>query len=147
MPIKQVQWEKVLLHSADWAEARYDLKLVCDQAIVAEVDRMAVKSLDSLNMASMPNLAKVAGYVSFWIRKLKPVFHAEDTPNHYLAINELLGLMVGLALCRRYMDDFTDQTFCLPSRRIFMDWVNSLRFHSHSPHSSTLSFELLVSTR
>ncbi len=63
--------------------------------------------------------------------------------NKFLAINELVGLLVGLSISRRYFDDHSKEKFTIPSR-ILTDWTSSFRVNSHSPHSSAIAFELLT---
>jgi hypothetical protein len=77
----------------------------------------------------------------------------DDKSSRFFAIDELLAVITGLAICNTYHDDETlaeipiralldpenDRTF-----RIMYDWVNNLRFHSHSPHSLIFTFELIA---
>ncbi len=139
-----IDWQKVLTDATDVCERRFGLFLVIDADIVGEIAVQANSSLAALNMNTMPNVAKVAGHVAFWIRKLKPVFHGEGSANKLLTINEVVGILVGVGICRRYFDEKAKKNFTLPDR-IMKDWSMSLRNHSHSPHSCAISFEFLAS--
>lgn len=143
---ESIDWEKIIIASAREIETKLKLNLVLESFVLEEIkDRVAI-SLKSLDM-SRPNVAKIAGTVAFWIRKLKPLSHSEEFPNgnKFYAVNELLGLRVGLYICANYYDDYSTYGFKL-SRRLFLDWVHSLRYHSHSPHSSLTAFELLTTS-
>lgn len=108
---------------------------------------MSIKAndtLSALNMSTMPNVAKVAGHVVFWIRKLKPVSHSAGSVNKLLTINEVIGILVGVSICQHYFDDHSKAQIRF-SDRIMKDWASSLRNHSHSPHSCAISFEFLAS--
>jgi hypothetical protein len=115
---------------------------VIDDDIVEELEAQAIETLKSFKKSS-PNLAKTAGSIAFWIRKLKPISHAETSPNKYLAINELAGLHVGVAICSLFYDDSTRTDFHKLSPRVVHDWAYSLRRHSHSPQSTVVAFELI----
>lgn len=140
----QIDWEAILMDAANLCEKEFDVSIEIDRDIVREITTYASNTLSSLNMATMPNIAKVAGHFAFWIRKLKPIRHSVHSKNKLLTINEVIGITVGVAICQRYFDDTTKQSFRLP-RRIMMDWAMSMRFHSHSPHSCAITFEFLAS--
>ncbi len=144
MPIRHVDWNAVFVRVVGEVESHYGLKLFIDATTIREVGERAGLSLESLNMDSVPNVAKVAGHVAFWIRKLKPVSFAPDSPNHLTVVNELVSLLVGVAICRTYFDDRSKGSFDIPPRILF-DWVGSMRFNSHSPQSTAISFELMAS--
>ena len=143
MPINNINWITIFEELTNKLEVRYDLDLMVDVVVLEEVGAMAKSTLDSLNMDSTPNVAKTAGHVSFWIRKLKPISHAEKSNSHFTAINELAGLLVGLAICTRYFDDTVKENITM-NNRILFDWVNSMRLNSHSPSSTSISFEMLA---
>lgn len=134
------------MDAASLVERVCDLKLEIDADILKEISEQADGTLDQLNMNTMPNVAKVAGHVTFWIRKLKPVTHAKNSKNKLLTINEVIGILVGVGICQTYFDDKSKTGFSFPNR-IMKDWAMSLRSHSHSPHSCAIAFEFLASER
>lgn len=140
-----VDWRAILATVAEDCEQTFDLSLLIDEDIIKEVEAFSDQSLDRYGLRR-PNVPKIAGMITFWFRKLKPISFSSDTEAKFLAINELVALLLGLSICFEYMDDQRSLGFC-PSNlspRIFHDWVNSLRVHSHSPHSTTLIFEILA---
>ena len=141
---QQVNWVSVLGEAAALCERVYGVSLDIDRDIVREISIKANDTLAALNMNTMPNVAKVAGHVAFWVRKLKPVSHSANSKNKLLTINEVIGILVGVGICSRYFDDHSKPLIRLPDR-IMKDWASSLRNHSHSPHSCAISFEFLAS--
>lgn len=140
---KQIKWLPILQEISEWCEDKFEISIVIDKDIIAEIEAMVDITLDNFEMDN-PNVAKVSSSVAFWIRKLKPIYFDEKTENKFLAINELVGLLVGLSITRRYLDDHSKEKFSIPSR-ILTDWTSSFRVNSHSPHSSAIAFELLTS--
>lgn len=141
--IGNIDWRPILIKAAERIEQAQNIKLVVDEAVVLEVGRLIADNLENIGLFQ-PNVAKIAGQVAFWIRKLKPLYVAPDSPNHFLLANERAALAVGVAICNLYKDDNSkSERLALPPR-IFLDWVKSFRYHSHSPHSSMTSFELLM---
>lgn len=141
--IGNVDWFRILHEQAAIIEKRHDVRIIIDEAVCLEVGRVVADHLAATGL-ERPNVAKIAGQVTFWARKLKPLRLAPDSPNYLSTLNELAGLLIGLAICNLYKDDCSrTQKIILPPC-IFRDWVNSLRYHSHSPHSSMISFELLM---
>jgi len=136
--------QEVLSDAATLCERVYGLSLTIDRDVLREISEQAEGTLFQLNMSTLPNVAKVAGHVAFWIRKLKPIAHAPDSTHKMLTINEIVGILVGVGICQKYFDDQTRKGFRLP-KRIMLDWVMSLRTHSHSPHSCAITFEFLAS--
>ncbi|MBF0626272.1 MAG: hypothetical protein HQL82_15895 [Magnetococcales bacterium] len=134
----ELNWRAVFQEHVEACERAFNMSLIVDLDIVNELESMVGRTILGYGLAK-PNAAKLAGHVSFWIRKLKPISFAADSRHKYLAINELVGLWVGLSLCKR----FGGQGFKMPSERIRVDWISSMRAHSHSPHGSALSFEML----
>jgi hypothetical protein len=141
---QQINWDLVLGDVADLCEREYDVKLEIDRDVVREIGVQTEITLEALKMDTMPNVAKVAGHVAFWIRKLKPIIHASDSPHKLLTINEVVGILVGVGICRHYFDDHSRVPFNI-SKRVMQDWALSLRKHSHSPHSCAIAFEFLAS--
>jgi len=140
--INNIDWIVIFQEMCTFAEEKFGIKLIVDKNIIEEIEIMVEDTLDSFYLDN-PNVAKTASIIAFWIRKLKPIFHSSNSKNKFLAINELVGLLVGLSICRNYFDDFSKEKFKISSR-VFSDWVNSFRRNSHSPHSSVISFELLT---
>jgi len=140
--INNIDWIVIFQDMCGFAEDKFDTELIIDKNIIEEIEIMVEDTLNSFNLDN-PNVAKTASVIAFWIRKLKPIFHKSSSKNKFLAINELVGLLVGLSICRNYFDDFSKDKFRISSR-VLSDWVNSFRRNSHSPHSSVISFELLT---
>ncbi|MBF0605705.1 MAG: hypothetical protein HQL07_18680 [Nitrospirae bacterium] len=139
MMITEIQWRVILQEMVNYLERRYDIILNIDATILSEIEALRKESLGAYRIKN-PNIPKEAGHISFWIRKLKPVSHAQESVNRYLAINEEIGLLVGLSLCCR----FHNTHMLRPPPRVMHDWVTSMRYNSHSPHSTAITFELLV---
>ncbi len=141
--IGNIQWYDVLRFVTTHIEKSHHVKILIDEIIVYDVGRQIQEHLDSIGLEK-PNIAKIAGQVAFWIRKLKPLYITQDSPNKLLTVNELVGLHVGLALCIQYKDDNSKVDPVRLPPRIFHDWVIGFRYHSHSPYSAMTSFELLM---
>lgn len=141
---KHINWVGVMNEAAALCEHTYGVALEIDLDVIREISLKANETLSALNMNTLPNVAKVAGHVAFWIRKLKPISHARNSTNKLLTINEVTGILVGVGICNRYFDDRSRKHFRLPDR-IMKDWASSLRNHSHSPHSCAIAFEFLAS--
>ncbi len=142
---KHIDLEDIIKNITDTAENEFNIVLCCDMEIVKEVLLNASETLSDFEIED-PNLAKKASAFAFWFRKLKPIHHNELSKNRYNAINEYISLKIGLSICSMYIDDTTKDCddFKVPDR-IFKDWISSFRKNSHSPHSSTIAFELFVS--
>jgi len=143
--MNNINWRDVLCKIAVDISIALDLKIMVEEFILKEIDDCIHTSLEAMNMEK-PNVAKVAGVVAFWVRKLKPFSYIQDEGakgNKFHALNELIGIQAGLAICNFYKDDYSRAEFHL-SDRLLKDWLHSLRFHSHSPHSSLFAFELLT---
>ena len=145
MSYEHIHWKNVLFEIAGELEPRFMLKLNIDSDVVEEMEHHLRRTLSHLSLGTRPNVAKIAGHVSFWIRKLKPISFSEDSPNKLLVINELVAVLVGGGICARYFDDTSKSSFVL-SKRLLYDWSSSLRFNSHSPHSCAITFEMLATS-
>ncbi|WP_165176928.1 hypothetical protein [Desulfovibrio sp. ZJ369] len=138
-----IKWQPILKDVAEKISTTYSVELILDEAIVLEAEQRIKESLDNLGF-DRPNVAKVAGQVAFWLRKLKPLSIAPSSKNYFRLVNELAALRIGLAICNCYKDDCSKDKEVQLHSRILRDWVTSFRYHSHSPHSSMTSFELLM---
>ena len=146
MPFKGASledWGKVILAATKRTEEVFKIKADISCPIFEDVVASINKGLESLKPEE-PNSAKVAGVAAFWIRKLKPIFHGRDVPRVFLAINEYVSLIVGLGICYR-SGPAADASITNFDPRILNDWVYSFRYHSHSPNSSIIAFETLLS--
>lgn len=139
--IGNVDWFKILYEITATAEKKFNLSLTIEGEIAKEIEVLVKRNLASIEIQK-PNVAKVAGIVAFWIRKLKPIGFASDSKNKLLTVNEYVSLMVGLSICHKYFDDASRDKFKI-HKRILKDWISSFRYHSHSPHSSLTAFEIL----
>ncbi len=144
MTFKSIDWSSILGEIAEALEKRFGLAIVIDSDIVEEIKCQLNRTLEKLSLDTKPNVAKVAGHVAFWIRKLKPISHSADTPHKLLLINELVAILVGSSICCRYFDDSSSVAVKLPVRILF-DWASSFNLNSHSPHSCSIAFEMLAS--
>lgn len=140
-----VNWHAIFADTVALLEKRFGLRLLIDSDIVAEIEHEYTTSLKGLSMSTTPNIAKHAGHITFWIRKLKPVSHSDKTAHKLLVVNELLAILVGASICAQYFDDTSSPNgFRFPVRILF-DWTGSLRNNSYSPHSCAIAFEMLAS--
>nr|CRH06591.1 Protein of unknown function [Candidatus Magnetococcus massalia] len=135
--MSHLDWRAILSEIANSLGEKYDLHLDIDVQVVEEIEAHVGRTMTEYGLN--PNIAKLAGHATFWIRKLKPISHRDTSPSRNLAINEEVSVIVGLALCRR----FGPRSFSIEPKVLY-DWVVSLRAHSHSPHGSTLVFEMLT---
>jgi hypothetical protein len=143
--MNNVDWHKILIQIAIDISTRLDLKIFVEDYILKEIEDRVYDSLRGLHIPR-PNVAKIAGVVAFWVRKLKPFsYDADETAsgNKFHALNELIAIEAGISICNSYKDDYSRVEFSL-DKRLLLDWLHSLRFHSHSPHSSMFAFELLT---
>lgn len=144
MITRKIDWPPILHNACALVEKRQDITLCIDTDILNEIALKVEETLHALQMNTMPNVAKVAGHVAFWIRKLKPIYHAPASTGKLLTINEVVGILVGVGICQQYFDDHSRAALRLPAR-VMKDWAASLRNHSHSPHSCAIAFEFLAS--
>jgi hypothetical protein len=141
-----VEWGKVLKRVATNISTEYRLNIIVEEYILKEIQERIKATLEDLRMDA-PNVAKIAGVVAFWVRKLKPFSYAyckAAEGEKFYALNELVAIETVFAVCSQYNDDYTNPERFMPSERLLKDWIHSLRFHSHSPHSLIFIFELLT---
>jgi len=144
MPIS-VNWGTVFEQIVEWVEKNLDVSLIIDDEILQEANVFTSNSIASYKLDS-PNLAKIAGCIAFWIRKLKPISFGPDKKNKILCVNELVALLVGLSIYNSVKDGEAPKGIQV-SGRVLIDWIITLRYNSHSPHSTALAFELLSDTK
>ena len=71
MASNNVDWRKVLSQATVNVSSRFDLEIFAEDFILREIsDRISI-FLDHIDYEN-PNVAKIAGIVAFWVRKLKP---------------------------------------------------------------------------
>jgi hypothetical protein len=146
MAMYNVKWDEILTTIAADISIEFELDIIVESYILKEIQMRVDATLANLHMEK-PNVAKIAGVVAFWVRKLKPFCYAysEIAKSGKLStLNELIAIQAGLAICRQCYDDYSAEEFQPLSKRLLNDWLHSLRFHSHSPHSSMFAFELLT---
>lgn len=80
--------------------------------------------------------SKIAGLYTFWIAKLKPGF---TIITDFRAINEFAGLQTGIA----YIYERTGVEIHLEKEEL-LEIVNTLRYHTSSPHTLMHIFELWI---
>ncbi|MBF8272939.1 MAG: hypothetical protein HW380_2044 [Magnetococcales bacterium] len=139
LKIGELVWRTIFDEVVGDIERKFGLCLIVDQDVVDELTAKTQTTLASYGL-HLPNEAKIAGHLSFWIRRLKPISHCEKSERKWLAINEAVGLYVGISLCEK----FSEKKFRKPSRRIMLDWITSMRVNSHSPQGTALAFEVLT---
>ncbi|MDR1684966.1 MAG: hypothetical protein LBR82_00735 [Desulfovibrio sp.] len=140
-----VDWKKLLIEVAGSVSDGMNISICVENFILDEISERIEASLTNLHI-ERPNVAKIAGIVAFWVRKLKPFFYdpvETATGGKLTTLNEMIAVQSGLTICKTYKDDWSKENFHLSDRLLF-DWLHSLRFHSHSPHSSLFAFELLT---
>lgn len=145
MASNNVNWHEILMHTAMNIADEFNLNILAEEYVLREISDRIASSLEHIEFKN-PNVAKIAGIVTFWIRKLKPFYYDFDDLAKYdklHPLNELIAVETGLAICSHYKDDYSLESFHL-SKRVLKDWLHSLRYHSHSPYSSILVFELLA---
>ena len=135
-----VNWLTILDSLTAAAEREFSLIVSIEKAVIKEVQERVDSGLANFQE---PNAAKTAGIVAFWIRRLKPLRVERESPKPFLLINEFIALKVGISICEQYYDDARKEKITL-NPRILRDWIFSFRYHSHSPHSSLISFEMLA---
>jgi hypothetical protein len=143
--MRNIDWQKILISIAGDISRELDLDIVAENYILDEISDRINNTLTGLHMQK-PNVAKIAGVVTFWVRKLKPFSYSPSDMAKgakLSPLNELIAIQSGLAICYKYNDDYSRSNFKL-SKRLLKDWLHTLRFHSHSPHSSLFAFELLT---
>lgn len=140
--LNKIDWMSPLERAVTQLEQKFDVALCLDSDIVAEIGNHLIRTVKSIPMNTDPNVAKIAGHVAFWIRKLKPIQSDQTSTadKKLLFANELAALLVGASICCKNFKG----TFHFPNR-IFYDWASSLRINSHSPNSCAIAFELLAS--
>lgn len=141
-----LDWFALAEAAVSSAEKKFGCATFLDAIILAEVVEFTERNLEANYSGFKPNVAKIAAVFSFWFRKLKPISFDPATKAHFLAINEMVALEIGLGLCERYLDDLSTPGFkgSQISDRLIFDWVHSLRAHSHSPNSTVIAFELVA---
>lgn len=138
-----LDWEKIILASAQRMDEVFRIETFISRPVVYDVASRIDRSLALLGI-DKPNQPKVAGIAAFWIRKLKPLFQGPDATKIFVQLNEYASLIVGLGIC--YRDPSSTRVMIISfDPRILNDWVYSFRYHSHSPHSSIIAFETLLS--
>ncbi|OQY01535.1 MAG: hypothetical protein B6I26_04195 [Desulfobacteraceae bacterium 4572_130] len=104
-------------------------------------EESVLKAEQYLKVFKNPNLSKVAGYYSFWIRKLKPFYVRAKRNNNYITdLNEIFAILFGLVL----ISQGVKRSIPKLSKKFLNDLVYSLRYHTFSPQSVTLIFELIL---
>jgi len=118
------------------------LELPCDPwyhpGILHEVLLHLQKDLK--HNAEKPNTYKHAGYLTFWIRKLKPFRHYPIFGG--TQTNEFLALQFGLATVSSQFPGIDDKIN--NNQRLWAEWLYDLRYRAVSGHSITRQFELLT---
>lgn len=144
LKIGNIDWYAILYAQAKDLENEMNIRIAINKPVCLEIGRLVNDNLNAIGLIH-PNVAKIAGQVAFWIRKLKPLTLTPDSPNYLITLNEYAALRIGIAICGTFLDDNSKAREIALPPRIFKDWVNSFRYHSHSPHSVMISFEILGS--
>lgn len=136
-----VDWYAVLQREAGIVEKVLDVELNIDRVTIDEIDEMAEKTLAGFNQ-DKPSVAKVAGNLVFWIKKLKPLNRHPDSDNDYRLANELVAILVGVGICNVHFGGTPNEVKM--TARTLNDFAASLRYHSYSPNSVAMIFESLM---
>ena len=99
--IGDLDWRQILMAAVKVSSQRLAINgdtLVVDNDILSEVEAKAHETVASYGKKE-PNLAKSAGHITFWIRKLKPITYSAKAREKYLAINEYISVVCALAIC------------------------------------------------
>lgn len=142
--IANIDWRPIFTAACIHFEKEYKIRLRIDTDILDELELHVEKTLQHYQLTG-PNVAKVAGHVCFWLRRLKPIHHHPNSRNKNTAINEEVALWVALSICADWHDDHSRQPIKQVPMRILKDWVTSLRINAHSPHALAIAFELIAS--
>jgi hypothetical protein len=122
-----------------------DCQIIIDDAILAdsiamwEREIMTAKSIHKVN----PSDYRIAGYLAFWIRKLKPFSlspHDLIKQKRYklqLIINELVAIQLGLFMLYS-SEERNDKKL---SSSLLYRTITSMRYRSLSPHTMSLMYE------
>lgn len=94
---------------------------------------------DLRRSARHPNEFKQAGYLTFWIRKLKPFRHYPIFGE--TATNELLALYFGLATLAANHPQCIKKI--VGNKRLWKEWIYDLRYRAVSGHELSRQFEML----
>ena len=141
-----VKWMDLLYEVVEGTErlfaARGNPLVICIQKPVVEEIGWRIEQNVNREGINQGNAAKMAGVTAFWIRKLKPLY-IEPSQKTYNFINELVSLQVGVAICNKYFSDEGVRGIRI-NQRVLKDWLTSFRYHSHSPSSSIISFEMMA---
>jgi hypothetical protein len=96
--------------------------------------------MDLKRTTQKPNEYKQGGYLSFWVRKLKPFRHYEIFGGTYT--NEFLGLHFGLATVSVAHPGIAKKV--LKNQRLWNEWLYDLRYRPVSGHELAKQFEMLA---
>lgn len=119
------------------ANDKFPIIFTWSEKILAEINPNVARTLDRKFISCDSNYseAKVAGIYCFWIAKLKPGFAVENTPQY---INEYLGIAIGYSLIKERL------SLIVKFDNILIGLIETLRYHTSSPHMLCLLFEQLV---
>ena len=106
-------------------------------------EESVLKAEQYLKVFKDPNLSKIAGYYTFWIRKLKPFYVRAKRNNNYITdLNEIFAILFGLVLISQRVK--SNIPIPMLPKDFLNDFIYSLRYHTFSPQSLTLIFELIL---
>jgi|GEM_PF-4561887 len=94
---------------------------------------------DLLRHNTKPNEFKQAGYLTFWVRKLKPFRHYPIFGQTFT--NEVLGLKFGLSTVAAVHPHIIAKVS--KNKRLWQEWLYDLRYRPVSGHELTKQFEML----
>jgi len=139
------QWLKDIKQIADDKAKTINVDIYVDEVILADViDKWceeAKKVEVVLGDNSYVSAFRVGGFLTFWIRKLKPFSVTKYKSTHIkkqLYINEILAVVIGISLVYGALKSkkaITDG--------VFERFLTSLRYSSMSPFSVALIYEYL----
>lgn len=125
-------------------ESYYKSEIIIDHAILKECMMKIDEHLSSLKK---PSEYKIAGCITFWLRKLKPFqFQLEEKDkNPSLFLNESITIIYGYVYIKAYKHE-SKQKFINLNKEYLADLATQLRYSSFSPSSIALLYQAIYLT-
>ena len=147
MTLPSIDLPKILQSTAARLQQRFNIVLYVEPAIVHEIMGQLPHTLSHSHTSVTTEIAKIAGAFTFWVRKLKPISFQQGHANAWQklpTVNELAAILVGAGVIEFFISHhFPHLRFKLPPHTL-RDWASSYRYNAHSPHSCSLTFEMLI---
>ena len=139
--IGNINWYPFFINEIKIIESKFDVKINVNYDIIHEIQYCVEDSISRLALSN-PNVAQSAGYLVFWINKLKPLSRSNNSKNKYKFMNERSAFVTGLFICNWYKDDSSmENNLKIPSR-VVNNIIKGLRYNIYSPESLVELFEI-----